>query len=58
MTREVVRAAGIVITLGYGDACPVISGRRYVDWDLPHHKGLGIDSARAVRETPARRVAR
>ncbi|MFJ3284862.1 hypothetical protein ACIPMW_06240 [Streptomyces sp. NPDC086669] len=47
-----------MITLGYGDACPVISGRRYVDWDLPHLKGLGIDSARAVRETLARRVAR
>ncbi|MFE0359358.1 hypothetical protein ACFW2I_38715 [Streptomyces nigra] len=44
-----------MITLGYGHVCPVISGRRYVDWDLPHLKGLGIDSARAVRETLARR---
>lgn len=58
LTREVVRAADIVITLGCGDACPVLSGRRYYDWNLPDLKGLDIESARAVREALAQRVAR
>ncbi|WP_326580910.1 arsenate reductase ArsC [Actinacidiphila glaucinigra] len=58
LTREVVRAADIVITLGCGDACPVLSGRRYYDWHLPDLKGMGIESARAVREALAQRVAR
>ncbi|MYX32715.1 three-helix bundle dimerization domain-containing protein [Streptomyces sp. BoleA5] len=58
LTREVIRAADIVITLGCGDACPVISGRRYVDWNLPDLKGLDLESARAVRDALAQRIAR
>ncbi len=35
LTDEVVRAADIVITMGCGDACPVVPGRRYLDWPVP-----------------------
>jgi arsenate reductase len=56
LTREVVTAADVVVTLGCGDACPVRPGRRYLDWDLPELSGLDIESARAVRDGLATRV--
>jgi protein-tyrosine-phosphatase/DNA-binding transcriptional ArsR family regulator len=34
LTNEVVRASGVVVTMGCGDACPVVPGRRYVDWQV------------------------
>ncbi|WP_165984719.1 arsenate reductase ArsC [Streptomyces sp. YIM 98790] len=49
LTDEVVRAADIVITMGCGDACPVIPGRRYLDWPLPDPDGAPLDAVRAVR---------
>ncbi|MFF8481920.1 arsenate reductase/protein-tyrosine-phosphatase family protein [Streptomyces antibioticus] len=56
LTREVVTAADVVVTLGCGDACPVRPGRRYLDWNLPDLSGLDIESARAVRDGLATRV--
>ncbi|UPT43244.1 MULTISPECIES: arsenate reductase ArsC [Streptomyces] len=50
LTPEVVTSADVVVTLGCGDACPVLPGRRYLDWDLPDLGGLDIESARAVRD--------
>ncbi|NGN65715.1 arsenate reductase ArsC [Streptomyces sp. A7024] len=58
ITREAVGAADVVVTLGCGDACPVVPGRRYVDWDLPDLSGLDIESARAVRDALSRRIDR
>ncbi|MWA14593.1 arsenate reductase/protein-tyrosine-phosphatase family protein [Streptomyces sp. BA2] len=57
LTAEVVTAADVVVTLGCGDACPVRPGRRYLDWDLPDLAGLDIESARAVRDGLAVRIA-
>ncbi|MEV7088047.1 arsenate reductase ArsC [Streptomyces sp. NPDC093085] len=56
LTAEVVTAADIVVTLGCGDACPVLPGRRYLVWDLPELTGLDIESARAVRDALATRI--
>jgi arsenate reductase len=42
--------ADVVVTMGCGDACPYISGKRYLDWDLADPKGLPIDDVRAVRD--------
>ncbi|MEU9279701.1 arsenate reductase ArsC [Streptomyces sp. NPDC048341] len=56
LTREVVTAADVVVTLGRGDAYLVRPGRRYLDWDLPELGGLDIESARAVRDGLATRV--
>lgn len=50
--------AGLPAGLGCGDACPVLSGRRCYDWDLPDLKGLDIESARAVREALAQGITR
>lgn len=48
--------ADVVVTMGCGDKCPYIPGRRYVDWDLPDPKGQPIDAVRNTRDGIARRV--
>jgi arsenate reductase len=48
--------ADVVVTMGCGDACPVLPGKRYVDWDLRDPKGLPIDEVRAIRNEIAGRV--
>jgi arsenate reductase len=49
--------ADIVVTMGCGDACPFIPGKRYLDWELPDPHGLGLDGVRSVRDDIRRRVA-
>ena len=56
LTRELAEHADVVVTMGCGDACPYIPGKRYLDWDLPDPKGQPIDAVRATREEIARRV--
>jgi arsenate reductase len=48
--------ADVVVTMGCGDECPYIPGRRYLDWDLPDPKGRPLDEVRATRDKIARRV--
>ena len=48
--------ADVVVTMGCGDECPYIPGRRYLDWDLPDPKGQPLEAVRATREEIARRV--
>jgi arsenate reductase (thioredoxin) len=57
LTRELAQQADIVITMGCGDQCPYIPGKRYLDWDLPDPKGRPIDEVRATRDEIARRIA-
>jgi arsenate reductase len=50
--------ADVVITMGCGeDACPVLPGKRYTDWNLPDPSGRPIEEVRAVRDEIERRVA-
>jgi protein-tyrosine-phosphatase len=56
LTTELAEQADLVVTMGCGDACPVIPGKRYVDWDLPDPKGRPLDEVRATRDDIARRV--
>jgi arsenate reductase len=56
LTRELAEQADVVVTMGCGDACPYIPGKRYVDWDLPDPKGQSLDEVRATREEITRRV--
>ena len=55
-TDELAEAADVVVTMGCGDACPYIPGKRYLDWDLPDPKGRPLDEVRATRDEIARRV--
>jgi arsenate reductase len=48
--------ADVVVTMGCGDACPFIPGKRYVDWELRDPKGLPLDEVRAIRDDIATRV--
>lgn len=57
LTRELAEQADVVVTMGCGDRCPYIPGRRYIDWDLPDPKGQRIDVVRGLREEIARRVS-
>ena len=56
LTEELVAAADLVITMGCGDACPVLPGRRYVDWDLPDPAHATTEELRDIRDEVARRV--
>jgi arsenate reductase len=56
LTTEDAEWADVVVTMGCGDKCPYIPGRRYVDWDLPDPKGQPIDAVRDTRDGIARRV--
>jgi arsenate reductase (thioredoxin) len=56
LTDELGKWADIVITMGCGDACPVIPGRKYIDWDLRDPKDLPIEDVRAIRDDIESRV--
>jgi arsenate reductase len=56
LTTEDAEWADVVVTMGCGDKCPYIPGRRYVDWDLPDPKGQALDAVRATRVEIAARV--
>jgi arsenate reductase (thioredoxin) len=56
LTDELARWADVVITMGCGDACPVIPGKRYIDWELRDPKDLPIDEVRALRDDIESRV--
>jgi arsenate reductase (thioredoxin) len=57
LTRELAERADVVVTMGCGDECPFIPGKRYIDWDLPDPKGRPVDEVRAIRDDIAQRVA-
>lgn len=48
--------ADVVVTMGCGDACPLLPGKRYVDWELPDPAGRSLAEVRLVRDGIARRV--
>ena len=50
LTDEAVRAADVVVTMGCGDACPVLPGRRYLDWELADPAGLSVAEVRPIRD--------
>ena len=56
LTRELAEQADVVVTMGCGDRCPYIPGKRYVDWDLPDPQGRPLPEVRATRDEIARRV--
>jgi len=56
LTYELAEQADVVVTMGCGDACPYIPGKRYIDWELPDPKGRPLDEVRATRDDIAARV--
>lgn len=56
LTNELAQWADVIVTMGCGDACPVIPGKQYVDWDLSDPKDLSLDDVRAIRDDIDSRV--
>jgi arsenate reductase len=56
LTEEDALWADVVVTMGCGDKCPYIPGRRYVDWDLADPSGRPLEEVRATRDEIDRRV--
>jgi arsenate reductase (thioredoxin) len=54
--QDDVEWADVVVTMGCGDACPVLPGKRYVDWNLPDPAGRPVEEVRALRDDIQRRV--
>jgi arsenate reductase (thioredoxin) len=57
LTSELIEAADVVVTMGCGDACPYIPGKRYLDWDLPDPTDRPAGEVRAIRDDIATRIA-
>jgi arsenate reductase (thioredoxin) len=56
LTRDLAEQADLVVTMGCGDDCPFIPGKRYIDWDLPDPADQPIDTVRSIRDDIRRRV--
>jgi arsenate reductase (thioredoxin) len=56
LSTELAQRADVVVTMGCGDTCPYIPGKRYIDWDLPDPAGQPIEAVRTLREDIAGRV--
>jgi arsenate reductase (thioredoxin) len=56
LSREDAEWADVVVTMGCGDECPYIPGKRYLDWDLPDPKGRPLEEIRPLRDEIARRI--
>jgi protein-tyrosine-phosphatase len=48
--------ADVVVTMGCGDACPYIPGKRYVDWELEDPAGRPAEEVRAIRDDIRSRI--
>jgi arsenate reductase (thioredoxin) len=57
LEREDVDWADLVVTMGCGDACPVLPGKEYLDWNLPDPAGLCLEEVRELRAVIEGRVA-
>ncbi|MEM9712726.1 MAG: arsenate reductase ArsC [Actinomycetota bacterium] len=55
-TTEHVQAADVVVSMGCGDECPVLPGKRYEDWPLDDPAGQGVDAVRPIRDEIRERI--
>lgn len=42
--------ADVIVTMGCGDTCPVLPGKRYVDWPFDDPAGQGVEAVRPIRD--------
>jgi protein-tyrosine-phosphatase len=55
-TDEVAQTADVIVTMGCGDACPIVAGKRYQDWDIPSPTGQPADVLAEIRDDVRTRV--
>ena len=56
LTRDLAASAALLVTMGCGEACPVVPGLRRMDWPLEDPKGKPIAEVRRIREEIRGRV--
>jgi len=56
LSTDHVAASDVVVTMGCGDACPTMPGKRYLDWELADPAGKGAAEIRPVRDEIERLV--
>jgi arsenate reductase len=57
LTDELASTASILVTMGCGEACPVVPGLRRMDWPLEDPKGKPVPRVREIRDEIRTRVA-
>jgi arsenate reductase (thioredoxin) len=57
LTDALAQTASILVTMGCGEACPVVPGLRRTDWPLEDPKGKPVERVREIRNDVRRRVA-
>ena len=57
LERADVEWADLVVTMGCGDSCPYIPGKRYLDWELEDPAGRPLQEVRATRDEIERRIS-
>jgi arsenate reductase len=55
-TDAMLQDADVVVTMGCGDTCPFVPGRRYEDWPLPDPAGQSLEAVRPIRDEIEDRV--
>ena len=55
-THDMLEAADVVVTMGCGNMCPVLPGRRYEEWLLPDPAGQPLEAVRPIRDEIDQRV--
>jgi arsenate reductase len=56
LTDDLAEWADVVVTMGCGDECPYIAGKKYIDWDLTDPEGKSLVEVRAIRDDIRARV--
>jgi arsenate reductase len=56
LTDDLAEWADVVVTMGCGDECPYIAGKKYIDWDLTDPDGKSLVEVRAIRDDIRARV--
>lgn len=56
LSEDIARTASLLITMGCGDACPVVPGLRREDWPLEDPKGKPLERVRQIRDEVRGRV--
>lgn len=56
LTNDLAHAADVIVTMGCGDACPVLPATRYLDWDLDDPAGQPVETVRPIVDEIDRRV--
>jgi arsenate reductase (thioredoxin) len=55
--QDMLEAVDVVVSMGCGDTCTILPGRRYEDWVLPDPAGQSLEAVRPIRDEIERRVA-